>query len=107
MVENALDDRKVEAEAGHSGCTSPTQVVQMPVRHCRQSAVQGSLGVRPVGEAISAISAKHGWAFPLRMACREDCECWFGQRHLMGATILDASRWEGDEPVGKVDLGPL
>jgi hypothetical protein len=43
-------------------------------------------------------------AFSLRPPCGEDGQCWFAQWHLMGAAILDASRWEGDDAVGKVDL---
>jgi hypothetical protein len=80
----------------------------MPVLKGRAKlAVQGSFGVRPVRKSIPTIAAEHRGAFPLRPPCGKDGEYWFAQRHLMGSAILDASRWEGDDAVGEVDLGPL
>jgi hypothetical protein len=41
------------------------------------------------------------------MTCRQNGERWFAQGHLVAAAILDPKRWEGDDAIGEVDLGPL
>jgi hypothetical protein len=117
MVQNTLDDRKVDAQASHSRGNATPEIVVDKWRHPRKFAVERELSVRPsivaalasgAEDQVAAVSpAVAGTGADTQVsASGQDGQCRLAQRYGMGSPILSSRRGEVDDASREVDLRP-